>query len=128
MMRLQVMLPSRILIDQEVRKVGAESVHGAFVVLPRHIDFATSLMPGLVSYIDMAGAEHFLAVDEGVCVKRGDALFVATANAITGSELAELKAAVQADFRTLDQQERNARRALARLEADFIRRYLELGL
>ena len=127
-MRLQVMLPSRILIDREVVKVGAESVHGMFVVLPRHIDFATSLAPGLVSFVDSTGDEHFLAVDEGVCVKRGDALFIATANAITGPALAELRAAVQADFRTLNQQERNARQALARLEADFIRRYLDLGL
>lgn len=127
-MKLQVMLPSRILIDREVKKVGAESVHGGFVILPRHIDFATSLTPGLVSFVDTAGDEHFLAVDEGVCVKRGDTLFIATSNAIIGPELAELKAAVQADFRTLDQQERSARRALARLEADFIRRYLELGL
>lgn len=127
-MRLQVLLPSRILIDREVKKVSAESVHGMFVVLPRHIDFATSLAPGLLAFVDNADEEHFLAVDEGVCVKRGDALFVAAANAIHGPALDELRAAVEADFRTLDQQERKARQALARLEADFIRRYLELGL
>lgn len=127
-MRLLVLLPSRILLDREVVKVGAESIHGMFVVLPRHIDFATSLRPGLLSFVDIAGDEHFLAVDEGVCVKRGDELFVAAANAIQGPALAELRAAVQADFRTLDQQERKARQALARLEADFIRRYLELNL
>lgn len=127
-MRLQVSLPSRILIDMEVRKVGAESMHGSFAILPRHIDFTTSLTPGLVSFTDMAGDEHFLAVDEGVCVKRADALFIATANAIYGPALAELRAAIQAEFRTLDQHERKAQQALARLEADFIRRYLELGL
>jgi F-type H+-transporting ATPase subunit epsilon len=126
-MRLKVLLPSQVLVDREVQKVGAESVHGAFVVLPRHIDFAASLTPGLLAFTTATGEENFLAVDEGICVKCGDELFVATGNAIFGPALEDLRAAVEEQFRTLDQQERKARTALARLEADFIRRYLELG-
>jgi len=68
-MNLKVLLPTEVLIDEEVRKVTAEAENGFFCLLPRHIDFATALIPGLLSFEDSEGRETFVAVDEGVLVK-----------------------------------------------------------
>ena len=60
----------------------AEADNGSFCLLPRHIDFATALAPGLLSFEEPGGAESFLAVDSGVLVK-GDAA-VGQPGVITG--------------------------------------------
>jgi len=126
-MKLTLLLPTKILIDEEVEKVGAESSYGTFTILPRHIDFTTILTPGLLSFQTAGGVEEFLAVDEGVLVKCGEQIRISTGRAVYGPDLAQLRATIQAEFRALDQQERKERMALARLETDFVRRYLEMS-
>jgi F-type H+-transporting ATPase subunit epsilon len=41
--RLKVLLPSRVLLDEEVQKVVAEAANGSFGMLPRHVDFVVSV-------------------------------------------------------------------------------------
>lgn len=124
-MNLKLVLPAKLLVDEEVARVRAESTYGAFTVLPRHIDFATILTPGLLSYKPIAGAEEYFAVDEGIFVKVGSDLLVATSNAVHGMDLGELQNLVRAEFQQLNEREERTRLALVRLESDFIRRYLE---
>ncbi|NMC75543.1 MAG: F0F1 ATP synthase subunit epsilon, partial [Geobacteraceae bacterium] len=45
-MKLTVLLPTGVLVDQEVTKVTAEAENGSFCLLPRHIDFLAALVPG----------------------------------------------------------------------------------
>ena len=40
MMQLKIVLPTKIFLEQEARKVAAEAENGAFVLLPQHIDYA----------------------------------------------------------------------------------------
>ncbi|MFP4082141.1 MAG: F0F1 ATP synthase subunit epsilon [Candidatus Aminicenantes bacterium] len=124
-MRLKILLPVEILIDQEVDKVTAEAENGSFTILPRHIDFVASLVPGLLSFA-AGDREVFLAVDEGVLVKAGQEVMVSVRDAVRGENLGQLERAVQERFRELDDREKKARSILAKFEADFIRRFLEL--
>lgn len=125
-MRLKVVLPTEILIEKEVTKVIAEAENGSFCLLPRHIDFVAALVPGLLSYETDGGKEEFLAVDEGTLVKCGSEVLVSTRNAVIGPDLGMLKQMVEEQFRVLDEQEKELQSALAKLEADFTRRFLEL--
>ncbi len=77
-------------------------------------------------YTDGAGADNYLAVADGILVKREDEVLVATVNAVQGPELGRLHETVRRQFLTMDERERRARTALARLEADFVRRFIEL--
>ena len=86
-MRLKVLLPSEILVDQEVAKVIAEGQNGEFCLLPRHVDFLSALVPGIFLYATPDGREQFLAVDEGILVKCGLEVLVSTRNAVSGAEL-----------------------------------------
>ena len=126
-MRLTVLLPTEILVDEEVAKVVAEAQNGSFCLLPRHIDFVTALVPGLLSFVKTAdGAEEFLAVDEGLLVKCGPQVLVSTRQAVRGGELGLLRETVEKTFKVLTDQEKRTRTALANLEANFIRRLLKL--
>ena len=125
-MQLRVMLPTRILLDQPVMKVIAEDARGSFCLLPRHVDIVSALVPGLLSFTTPAGQEEFLALDEGTLVKVGQDVLVSTMNAVHGAGLGSLREMVTNRFESLDERERRSRSALARLEADFVRRFIGL--
>jgi F-type H+-transporting ATPase subunit epsilon len=125
-MRLKVMLPTAIFVDKEVTKVTAEAENGSFTLLPLHIDFVAALVPGLLSYESSEGGEEFLAVDQGILVKCGPDVLVSTRNAVRGPDLGTLKQTIDEQFRMLDDRQRMVRSAIARLESDMVRRFLEL--
>jgi len=126
-MRLKVLMPTEVVVDEQVNKVVAEAANGSFGLLPRHIDFVAPLVPGLLSFESSQGGEEFLAVDEGVLVKCGSEVLVSTRNAVRGADLGHLRATVEARFRQLEDRERATRSALARLESSVVRRFMELA-
>jgi len=69
-MKLKILLPTKILIDNEVEKVVAEGENGEFCLLPKHIDYITSLRSGILSFTANS-VETFLAVDGGILLKKG---------------------------------------------------------
>jgi ATP synthase protein I len=77
-MRLKVLLPTEVLLNEAVTKVIAEAENGSFCLLPRHIDFVAALVPGLLSFTIDEGHEEFLAIDEGILVKCGAEVLVST--------------------------------------------------
>lgn len=125
-MRLKVLLPTEILIDEPVKKIVAEAENGSFCLLPRHIDFVTALVPGLLLFVSAEDREEFLAVDEGILVKCGLQVTVSTRNAVLGPDLGTLKQTIEEQFQVLDERERMARSAIVKLEADFVRRFVEM--
>ena len=125
-MRLKVILPADTLTDREVDIVVAEAENGHFGIEPRHVDFVTSLVPGILSFVK-DGEETFLAVDEGILVKAGSEVRVSVRNAVMGERLGELMRVVEENFAVLDEKEKNARSAAAKIEADIIRGFMEVG-
>jgi F-type H+-transporting ATPase subunit epsilon len=125
-MHLTLLLPTEVLVDEAVSKIVAEADNGFFCLLPRHVDFVAALVPGILYYTDVGGEERFAAVDEGTLVKCGDQVRVSVLNGATGADLDALQALVADSFLVLDDEERRARSALARLEAGAMRRFIEL--
>lgn len=124
-MRLKVFLPMKVLIDQEVTKIVAEAGNGSFGILPKHIDFVAALTPGILSF-ESGGEEEFIAIDGGVLVKCGAEVMVSTRKAVQSRNLGELKRTVEEEFGTLNESERKTRSILAKLEADFTKRFLKM--
>lgn len=127
-MRLEVITPMAVRVDRAVVRIVAEAPDGFFGMLPGHIDLVSELVPGILLYETPEGTERFVAVNSGTLVKCGDVVRVAVRGAIEGDDLAELRARVEADFHKRDEDERDARAALARLEASMIRRFRDLGM
>jgi F-type H+-transporting ATPase subunit epsilon len=125
-MRLKVLQPTDVILEQTVRKLVAEAENGFFCLLPRHIDFVAALVPGILFYTTAEGREGLVAIDSGTLVKCGDDVLVSVLNASLGESLETLQSTVAESFRELDDEERRARSALARLEAGAMRRFLEM--
>lgn len=124
-MRLQVLVPTRVQVDQQARKITAEGAEGSFSLLPQHIDIVSTLRPGLLSFVDEQEQETFLAVDGGVLVKQGDRVRVSTPRAAQGP-LGELQRTIDEQFRQITEQQQQARSAVEKMQADFVRRFIEL--
>ncbi|WP_319523261.1 F0F1 ATP synthase subunit epsilon [uncultured Desulfosarcina sp.] len=125
-MKLRILQPQSVFMDETVEKVVAQGPEGAFGILPRHLDMVAALSPGILAYWPPGGEEHLLAVNGGILVKQGEAVQVATRMAVPGS-LGDLQTAVRRFVTDIDERERQTRAVVARLEADFIRRFVEFG-
>ncbi|WP_211605543.1 F0F1 ATP synthase subunit epsilon [Jannaschia faecimaris] len=128
-MQLRVITPTAVCFDQKVNRLVAEAPDGFFGILPNHIDFVTQLMPGVLIYEpEDDGADHFLAINSGTLVKCGDDVRGAVRGAIEGDDLNRLRERVDTEFRWQDEDERDARSALTRLEATMVRRFRDLEM
>ena len=116
-----------VCVDRPVRRIVAEGPEGRFGMLPGHIDFVSALVPGILLYETEDGSERFVAVNSGTLVKCSDEVRVAVRGAVEGDDLGALRKRVEAEFRQHDEEERDARAALARLEAGMVRRFRDLG-
>ncbi len=66
-----------------------------------------------------------MAVDEGVLVKTGPDVRVSVRRALGGTDLGQLREAVEREFLTLDEHEQSVRSVMAKMESVFIRRLAE---
>jgi F-type H+-transporting ATPase subunit epsilon len=122
-MNLKVLLPFQIFAEKTgVSRIVAESHEGSFGLLPHRLDCVAALAPGILIYETKAEGEAYVAVDEGVLVKTGSDVLVSVRNAIAGTDLGQLREAVQREFIHLDEQEKNVRSVLAKMEGDLMRR------
>ena len=123
-MRLKILVPAGLFLDRLVDKVLGESTQGGFCLLPNHIDTASALAPGILTYV-AEGEPYHLAVNGGVLVKKGDAVRVSSRAAVAG-ELGKLEAEVLRMQDEAAEAEKSARSAVARLEAGFVRTLIEV--
>jgi F-type H+-transporting ATPase subunit epsilon len=123
-MTLKVLLPFRTFAEKTgVIRIIAETRAGSFGLLPRRRDCVAALPPGILTFETQAEGEVYLAVDQGVLVKAGPEVRVSVRRAIAGTDLGQLRDAVERAFLTLDEHERSARLAMAKLESGFLRRF-----
>lgn len=127
-MQLKIMLPHKIFIEREIKKLIAEGLNGYFCIKPKHIDFISALVPGLFMLVNSDGSEEYFALNEGILVKCGYEVLVSTQEAVRGPSLEKLKYSVVNEFKKSNEQETRARSIIAKLEADTVRRFLELGV
>jgi F-type H+-transporting ATPase subunit epsilon len=125
-MKLKVWLPTEVLMEEEVSRIKAEAEDGWFGLLPRHVDFVTALVPGVMTFQPCGKPEEYLAIDQGILVKCGPEVSVSTRNAVRGTNLAQLKQNVELQFSERAEREKAARALESKLEADLVRNLLEV--
>jgi F-type H+-transporting ATPase subunit epsilon len=123
---LKIYLPAGIFVEEKVSKVKGESPAGGFCLLPRHIDYVTALVSGIFSYTDLAGKELFLALDNGILVKKGQEVMVAARRGVVG-ELGMLNQEVEQMLEARKEREKLNRTTVAKLEAGFLRQFMEFS-
>jgi F-type H+-transporting ATPase subunit epsilon len=125
-MNLKVLLPFQVFTEKTgVTRIVAETREGSFGLLPHRLDCVAALAPGILIYENEAEGEVYVAVDEGVLTKTGPDVLVSVRNAIAGTDLRQLREAVEREFLNLDKREQTVRSVLAKMESGFIRRLAE---
>lgn len=125
-MRLKVLLPHQVYAEiDDVQRIVAETPQGSFGLLPQRLDCVSALAAGILTYETAAEGEVYVAVDEGILVKAGSDVLVSVRNAVGGTDLGELRATVEQEFANLDENEKQLRAVLAKLESGFVRRFAE---
>jgi F-type H+-transporting ATPase subunit epsilon len=126
LMNLKILLPFRIFAEKKgVSRIVAETPSGSFGLLPHRLDCVAALEPGILIYENESEGELYVAVDEGFLIKTGQDVLVSVRNAIAGTDLRQLREAVEQEFLAMDEYEQNMRSAMAKLESGFIRRFVE---
>ena len=127
-MQLKVLLPFRVFADKRgVSRIVAEMQEGSFGLLPRRLDCVAALSPGILTYETPEDGEVFVAVDQGVLIKTGDKVLVSVRRALSGTDLGQLREAVQSEFLRLDEQAKNIRTLMDKMERRFLSRFSRLG-
>ena len=127
-MQLKVLLPSGIFFESDnVERIVAETRSGSFGILPHRRDCVAALAPGILTYQEANGSPAYLAVDEGALAKVGMKVLISVRRAIRGTDLGQLHDEVKRQFLTLNNEERQVRNALHKLESTFAGKLAEFG-
>jgi len=86
MFRLEVVTPTEVVLDQEVRELVAPGSEGYFGVLPGHLPFVTTLGIGELTY-RQDGEERHLVVGEGYAEVRRDSVVILADSAERAGEI-----------------------------------------
>ena len=124
-MTLNIMTPEQKRTFEGVTKIIAEAQNGSFCLKPRHIDYVAALVPGILNFVE-GETETFIAVNTGILIKQANNVLISVRYAIEGDDLDDLDRVVQEEFYVLDKKEQDTQIALEQLQADFIRRFVEL--
>jgi F-type H+-transporting ATPase subunit epsilon len=125
-MNLKILLPFQIFAEETgVSRVVVETGDGEYGLLPHRLDCVAALVPGILTYEKEGAGAVYVAVDTGLMVKAGEDVLVSVRHAVGGTDLGQLHEAVKRDFLKVDDEERDVRAALARMEGGFVRRIAE---
>lgn len=124
-MKLKILTPAQIFVDTFIEKVDFEAVDGYFTLLPKHIDFITSLKQTIVQY-QANNKTHYVACDRGVVVKKSDEVIISTSLAITDDNLEKLKKTIEVDFKQMEQERKEVLVSMSRLEVGLTKGLMNL--
>ncbi len=125
-MEVTIRVPSSLLFQGHASRLRAVGQAGGFGLLPRHADFVTALVPSVLVLVTEDETERFFGIDEGLLVKQDQRVSIIVRRGVMGDELETLHDKVRDRFIEAEDDERVARRALSRLEADMVRRLGQL--
>jgi F-type H+-transporting ATPase subunit epsilon len=125
-MNMRIFLPFHVFAElTDVLRIVAETRQGSFGLLPHRLDCVAALSPGILTYETREKGTVYLAVDEGVLVKAGPNVLISVRHAIAGADLGQLHETVKRQFLTIDQQERDVRLVVAKMESGLLARLAE---
>jgi F-type H+-transporting ATPase subunit epsilon len=121
LMGLKILLPYKVFAEiKNVRRIVMETSNGSYGMMPHRLDCVAAIVPGIFTYETETGGDQYIAMDEGILVKEGLQVLASVRNAIGGADLGQLRASVEKEFINLDEQEKNVRLIMEKMESGFI--------
>ncbi|MCA9506997.1 MAG: F0F1 ATP synthase subunit epsilon [Myxococcales bacterium] len=124
---LSILLPFGVFLKKnEVLCITAVSQQGSLGILPHRLDCTTALVPSIITFQAKNEKESFVAIDEGIFIKTGSNVLICVRNAIVGASLSQLKDTIEKEFLSLNENERQLRSVISKMESSLIHRFTEL--
>lgn len=121
LMDLKVLLPFQVFIEQsDVISIVAETTNGSFGLLAHRLDCITNLSAGILTYETEAAGPVYIAIDEGMLIKKAEKVVIFVRRAIGGADLSQLRSMMEQKFKTHDDKEKNIREVMDKLETGFL--------
>jgi F-type H+-transporting ATPase subunit epsilon len=124
-MKLRVLTPTEVILEQEVVHVTAEDPTGSLGIRPGHEALVTPLVPGVIHARNSSGQEQYVAVNGGVMLVGKDVIEIVSRQAIAGNDLQHLETHVVADFEKEILEDQANRVAFEKLRISFMRGVIE---
>ena len=107
--RLEVVTPDKLVVDEDVQIVVAPGEMGEFGVLPGHTTFLTFLRIGTLRYKDAGGAERYVFINGGFAEALPDKVTVLAESAEKSQDIdiERAKAAFERAQRRLSEKQEN---------------------
>lgn len=122
-MRLKALTPAGIAVDEQITRVRFDAQDGSFTFLPKHADFVSVIVPGLVSFTLASNPEKevFMACDSGILVKDNATVLLSVRRAVVSENLQELSRTIAEEFKKDEENRKTVNAAMARLEVGLTR-------
>jgi len=124
-MKLRILTPSEVVLEQDVVHVTVEDVTGSLGIRPGHAPLVTPLVPGVVIARGSGGVEKFVAVNGGVMMVSDDSVEIVSRHAVAGTDIAGLTDRVVAGFEKEHEEDKVNRAAFEKLRMSFLRGVVE---
>jgi len=124
-MKLRVITPTSVILDEEVVHVTAEDVTGSLGIRKGHLPLVTLLVPGIVMGRAGDGREHYVAVNGGVLLVNDDQVTVVSRDAVRSDDLDRLENDVIETFRRQAEEDRASNTQFHKMRLAFLRKVLE---
>lgn len=125
-MKVRILSPLGPVLDEEAEKISFESLSGCRAFFPHHIDTVSALPPNIVTVTTTAHKDIYIACTQGVLVKQGDAVMISAHKAVIGNDLNKLAELIKTEFAQDEDNRRQVNTAIARLEAQLSRGFMNL--
>ncbi|MCQ2965786.1 MAG: F0F1 ATP synthase subunit epsilon [Alphaproteobacteria bacterium] len=129
-MHLKTLMPTGVVVDEEISRIRFEAKDGSRTFLPRHVDFVTAIAQGIVSYNPLKNGieqeEVFMACDEGILVKQADMVYLSVRRAVMNNSLEVLVKTIGEEFKKAEEERKISQTALARLEVNLTQGIMHL--
>jgi F-type H+-transporting ATPase subunit epsilon len=125
-MLMRVFSPTETLLEKEVEKVTFQALDGAHTFLPKHADYFSILTPDVVVY-ESGGQKSYIACNQGVILKQGEAVFLSVRSALFNNDLKSLVQQMRVEFKKQEEERKETNAVMARLEAGLTRGFMKLS-
>ena len=125
-MKVRILSPIGPILDENIEKISFESLSGSRTFLPHHIDTVSALPPNIVTVRTTAHKDIYLACTQGILVKQGEHILISVHKAVIGNDLNHLAELIKTEFAQDEDDRRQVNTAIARLEAQLSRGFMNL--
>ncbi len=124
-MILIVVTPNKRIVKKDIQEVIAEGGEGSFGLLPNHQDYLSAIIPSILTY-RQEGKEGYIAVDDGILVKKGEKVSLCTKEAFEKENLGQLKKEMEESLLSAKESEKRSRQEMLQMEISFIKKFYSL--